>query len=111
VAQNQNQSQSGQQGGQGSQDGQHQGGQQGGQGGQQGVVAVGVPNSKIRTQTVVEVYGTTSKRIRGTINGSLFETLNPRGKSPVFLWDAEFPTITATGRLINSATNAGRRST
>ena len=32
------------------------------------VVAVAVPNSKIRTQTVVEVYGTTSKTIRGTIN-------------------------------------------
>jgi len=32
------------------------------------VVAVGVPNSKIRTQTVVEVFGTTSKTIRGTIN-------------------------------------------
>jgi hypothetical protein len=34
------------------------------------VVAVGVPNSKIRTQTVVEVFGTTSKTIRGTINGN-----------------------------------------
>ena len=32
------------------------------------VVAVGVPNSKIRTQTVVEVFGTVSKTIRGTIN-------------------------------------------
>jgi hypothetical protein len=32
------------------------------------VVAVGVPNSKIRTQTVVEVFRTTSKTIRGTIN-------------------------------------------
>ena len=37
------------------------------------VVAVGVPNSKIRTQTVVEVFGTASKTIRGTINGNWTE--------------------------------------
>lgn len=37
------------------------------------VVAVGVPNSRIKTQTVVEVYGTTSKTMRGTINDSLVE--------------------------------------
>jgi hypothetical protein len=30
-----------------------------------GAVAVGVPNSKIRTQTVVEVSGTASKTILG----------------------------------------------
>jgi cold shock CspA family protein len=37
------------------------------------VVAVGVPNSKIRTQTVVEVFGTASKTILGAINDRLFE--------------------------------------
>ena len=36
-------------------------------------VAVGGPNSRIKTQIVVEVYGTTSKTIRGTINDRLFE--------------------------------------
>jgi hypothetical protein len=36
------------------------------------VVAVGVPNSKIRTQTVVGVFGTANKTILGTINDSLF---------------------------------------
>ena len=36
------------------------------------VVAVLVPNSKIRTQTVAEVFGTTSKTILGTINDSFF---------------------------------------
>ena len=41
------------------------------------VVAVGVPNSKIRTQTVVEVFGTASKTILGTINDSLFEAAVP----------------------------------
>ena len=33
---------------------------------------VGVPNSKIRTQTAAEVFGTISKTILGTINDSLF---------------------------------------
>jgi hypothetical protein len=41
------------------------------------VVAVGVPNSKIRTQTVVEVFGTTSMTIRGTINDSLTAFASP----------------------------------
>ena len=36
------------------------------------VVAVGIPNSKIRTQTVVGVFGIASKTILGTINDSLF---------------------------------------
>jgi hypothetical protein len=36
------------------------------------VVAVGIPNSKIRTQTVVGVFGVASKTILGTINDSLF---------------------------------------
>ncbi len=37
------------------------------------VAAVGVPNSKIRTQAVAGVFGTASKTILGTINDSLFE--------------------------------------
>jgi hypothetical protein len=41
------------------------------------VVAVGVPNSKIRTQTVVEVFGTTSKTIRGTINDNWTDEYPP----------------------------------
>jgi hypothetical protein len=36
------------------------------------VVAVGVPNSKIRTQTVAGVFETASKTILATINDSLF---------------------------------------
>ena len=55
------------------------------------VVAVGVPNSRIKTQTVVEVYGTTSKTIRGTINDSLFEKCLLRDHTKIDHFDQRCP--------------------
>jgi hypothetical protein len=72
MAQNQSQNQSGQQGDQDSRRGRHQGDHEGGRVVSRVVVAVGIPNSKIRTQTVVGVFGIASKTILGTINDSLF---------------------------------------
>jgi hypothetical protein len=47
------------------------------------VVPVGVLNSKIRTQTAAEVFGTISKTILGTINDSLFFKRPGSGKRGV----------------------------
>ena len=57
-------------------------------------VAVGVPNSKIKTQTVVEVFGTTSKTIRGTINGN---------------WTDEYPPAPRAASTVAHADRARRR--
>ena len=46
------------------------------------VVAVGVPNSKIKTQTVAGVFETASKTILGTINDSLFARRRVRALLP-----------------------------
>ena len=66
------------------------------------VVAVGVPNSKIRTQTVAGVFETASKTILGIINDRSFETAALAPTRPV-------PSVRLPMQLFKCEGNGRRR--